>query len=249
MKLSHKIGKLLSREAHARGLRRLDRKLHPLPVGPLLAKVDQDRLREIQNRYKTSKEDPEKYRKYLFGFNRWMEVNVQRVQHLKLHRQPPQKIVDLGCGGGFFLFICQQLGHHCLGLDMGESLLFDDLIALLGVERKIWKIKAFEPLPDLGHKFDLITAFATGFNTGWQGDGIWGVEEWNFFLNDLTRHLQPGGRVFFGINTGPNNRFYPNEARDLFRRRGAILERNYVYLVNVSCLRQEARTHGRAPDQ
>ena len=230
MKLSHKIGKLFSREAHARGLRTLERKLHPLPLGPLLANVDQERLREIQNRYETSKEDPPKYRKYLLGFDRWMEVNAHRAQHLKLHRLPPQEIVDLGCGGGFFLFICQQLGHHCLGIDTGEDRLFDELIDLFRVERKIWKINAFEPLPDLGRTFNLITAFATGFNTDRQGR-VWGVDKWNFFVNDLAHHLQSGGKVFFEINTGINSRCYPDQVRDLFRRRGAILERDYVYFA------------------
>jgi len=150
MKLSHKIGKIFSREGHLRGLRRLERKLHPLPVRRLLAQVDPARLHEIQSRYATSTDDGEKYRKYLAAFDRWLEVNVQRAQDLQLHRSPPLAILDIGCGGGFFLFVCQRLGHRCLGLDTGEDCLFSDLIELFQVERKIYKILAFEPLPDLG---------------------------------------------------------------------------------------------------
>ncbi len=228
MKLSHKIGKIFSREARLRGLRRLERRLHPLPVRQLLAQVDPARLHEIQSRYATSTDDREKYRKYLSAFDRWLEVNVQRAQDLQLHRSPPLAILDIGCGGGFFLFTCQQLGHHCLGIDTGEDPLFDELINLFRVERKIWKINAFEPLPDLGRTFDLITAFATGFNTDRQGRDVWGVDEWNFFVNDLAHHLQWSGKVFFEINTGINSRCYPDQVRDLFRRRGAILERDYV---------------------
>ena len=231
MKLSHKIAKLFSREAHTRGLRRLQRILHPLPVGRLLAQVDQARLRDIQSRYETSKTDSEKYRKYLLGFDRWMKVNVQRVQDLKLHRLAPLDILDLGCGGGFFLFVCEQFGHHCLGIDTGGDRLFDELIELFHVERKICTIHAFEPLPDLGRRFDLITAFATGFNADRQGLRVWGVDEWNFFLNDLARHLQPGGKAFFGIITGVNSRRYPDQVRHLFMRRGAVLERNRVYFA------------------
>jgi SAM-dependent methyltransferase len=232
MKLSHKIGKIFSREAYARGLRGLERKLHPLPVRQFMAQVDGARLREIQSRYSTSTADSEKYRKYLSGFEHWMEVNVRRVQDLKLHRSPPLEILDIGCGGGFFLFICRELGHRPLGLDTGEDRRFDELIELFQVERKIWKILAFEPLPDLGCKFDLITAFATGFNADQQGREIWGVDKWSFFLNDLARHLRSHGRIFFGINTGANNRRYPDEVRDLFQERGAILERNRVYFSN-----------------
>ena len=32
-------------------------------------------------------------------------MNRERVQDLKLHRTSPQRVLDLGCGGGFFLFI------------------------------------------------------------------------------------------------------------------------------------------------
>src|SRR5260370_40277847 len=109
MKLSHKIGKIFSREGHLRGLRRLERKLHPLPVRPLLAQVDPARLHAIQSRYATSTDDEEKYRKYLAAFDRWLEVNVQRAQDLQLHRSPPLAILDIGCGGGLFLFVFQRL--------------------------------------------------------------------------------------------------------------------------------------------
>jgi SAM-dependent methyltransferase len=210
--------------------------LHPLPLKSLLAQVDQARLREIQKSYATSTADSEKYRKYLSGFDHWMEVNARRVQDLDLHRLQPLQILDIGCGGGFFLFVCRQLGHTCLGIDAGEDRLFDELIELLHVERRIWKILAFEPLPDLGRKFDLITAFATGFNADRQDRSVWGVDEWNFFLNDLAGHLSPAGRVFFGINTGTNGRRYPNEVRELFARRGALLERNRVYFPTGALL-------------
>jgi len=234
MKLSHKIGKIFSREGHLRGLRRLERKLHPLPVRRLLAQVDPARLHEIQSRYATSTDDWENYRRYLAAFDRWLEVNVQRAQDLQLHRSPPLAILDIGCGGGFFLFVCQRLGHCCLGLDTGEDCLFSDLIELFQVERKIYKILAFEPLPDLGGRFDLITAFATGFNVDRQGRRVWGVDEWNFFLNDLARYLRPSARVFFGINTGTDGRRYPDKVREFFARRGAVLERNRVYFPGGS---------------
>ena len=235
MKLSHKVGKIFSREAHTRGLRRIRRKLHPLSVGRILDQIDRAQLTEIQSRWSSSKVEAEKYKKYLAGFDRWMEVNAQRAQDLELHHSAPQDILDLGCGGGFFLFICKKLGHRCLGVDIGEDQLFDDLIDLFGVDRYIWKILPFQPLPDLGRKFDLITAFATGFNADLDGRGVWQVGEWDFFLNDLQKHLRPDGRVFFGINTGPDGRRYPKEVQNSFAERGAVLERNRVYFAH-GCL-------------
>jgi SAM-dependent methyltransferase len=223
VKLSHKLRKLFSREGRTRAWRRFQRKLHPIPLRPLLAQIDQNRLREIQARYARSPAHPSKYAEV----ERWMKLNIERVQDLKLNQMPPQDIVDLGCGGGFFLFICQQLGHRCLGLDTGETPLFTELVDLFHVERKIWKIKAFEPLPDLGRKFDWITGFSTGFNRA--HGSLWGPKEWDFFLNDLEKHLQPGGRMFFALNPAECGWYYTNELRDFFLSRGAKVERERIF--------------------
>jgi SAM-dependent methyltransferase len=222
VKLSHKLGKLFSREGRTRAWRRFQRKLHPIPLQPLLEKLDQGRMREIQARYASSDVQVAKYA----NVEQWMRTNIERVQDLKLNRLPRQEILDLGCGGGYFLFICQKLGHNCLGLDIDWFPLFTELIDLFQIERKIWKINAFEPLPDLGNNFDWITGFSTGFNRT-QGS-LWGPREWDFFLNDLQRHLKPGGKIFFALNPGKNGRYYTDELRDFFLSRGAEIERERI---------------------
>jgi len=90
-----------------------------LPFGPVLAGLDQNRLAEIQKRYVGAK---------YADADQWLRVNRERVQDLKLHRSPPQRVLDLGCGGGFFLFILKRLGHSVLGLDVDESPLFKELL-------------------------------------------------------------------------------------------------------------------------
>ena len=225
MKLSHKIGKLFRREGYARGWRRFQRKLHPIPLRPLLQKLDQQRVREIRKRYASSPIQVSKYA----DVEAWMKTNIERVQDLKLNQMPPQDILDLGCGGGFFLFICQQLGHRCLGLDIDEFPLYAELVDLFGVERKIWEIKAFEPLPDLGRKFDWITGFSTGFNRN-VDKSLWGPREWDFFLNDLARHLKPSGKMFFALNPQHSGAYYTDELRDFFQSRGAGIERERIFL-------------------
>jgi SAM-dependent methyltransferase len=239
VKLSHKISKLLRREGYTRGWRRFQRKLHPIPLRPLLEKLDQQRVREIRERYANSPIQVSKYA----DVEAWMKTNIERVQDLKLNQMPPQDIVDLGCGGGFFLFICQQLGHRCLGLDIDEFPLYGELVDLFGVERKIWEIKAFEPLPDLGRKFDWITAFSTGFNRksakrtdssrGEIDKSLWGPPEWDFFLSDLTRHLKPGGKMFFALNPQHSGAYYTDELRDFFLSRGATVERERILFPDV----------------
>jgi SAM-dependent methyltransferase len=225
LKFSHKLKKLREPLTYRRMWRRIERLLHPVPMGPLLEKIDLNRLREIQARYASSSEH---YAKYL-DLERYLKLNIERVQQLKLHRSSPQEILDLGCGGGFFLFILQHYGHRCLGLDIDEFPLFTDLTQLLGVPRKVWTIKAFEPLPDLGRKFDWITAFSTAFHGKGEQSWQWSVEEWKFFLDDLDRRLKPGGRIFFGLNPSYAGEYYTPEIATLFQSRGAEIERAFVF--------------------
>jgi SAM-dependent methyltransferase len=223
LKLAHKIAKLFQRESHVRARRRLQRKLHPIALGPLMDRLDQAKIREIEARYASSPIQVSKYAKV----EAWMKTNIERVQDLNLHRLPSQNILDLGCGGGFFLYITQQLGHRSLGLDIDWFPLYTELIKLFGVERRIWQIKAMEPLPELGRKFDWITAFSTGFNRK-RDKSLWGPNEWDFFLNDIAGHLKPGGNVFVGLNPGQGGWYYTDELRDFFLERGAEVERERV---------------------
>jgi SAM-dependent methyltransferase len=224
MKLSHKIRKLAQPLTYRRTWRRVERALHPLRLEPLFAKIDQGRLAAIQAQYASSKEH---YAKYA-DVKRWLRLNIVRAQDLKLHRCPPKSVLDLGCGGGFFLFVLQQLGHTCQGLDIDEFPLFTQLLDLFGVDRRIWAIKPYEPLPDLGKKFDLITAFSIDFNRDSKRDWWWDAPEWAFFLDDLGRHLNPGGRIFLGLNPGKNKEYYTPELRDFFIGCGANVERENV---------------------
>src|SRR5205823_11650259 len=99
MKIWHKIGKLAQPLTYRRAWRRAQRFIFRLPLGPLRTDIDQERLREIQQRYAGS---TAKYAKYA-NVDPWLRLNRERVQDLKLHRSAPKRVLDLGCGGGFFL--------------------------------------------------------------------------------------------------------------------------------------------------
>jgi SAM-dependent methyltransferase len=228
MKFSHKIKKLADPLTYERGWRRVYRRLNPIPLRPLMARIDQVRLHAIQERYASSQDH---YAKYL-DVERYLKIDIRRVQDLKLHRAPPQDVLDIGCGGGFFLFVLKQFGHSCLGLDIDEFPLFTELTGLLGVPRKIWTIRAFEPLPDLGRKFDWITGFSTAFAGTHFASWRWGTEEWRFFLDDLGGYLKPGGRIFFGLNPCYDGHYYTPAIRELFLSRGAVIERENVLFRN-----------------
>jgi SAM-dependent methyltransferase len=192
----------------------------------LLAKIDKERLRDIQTRYASSTSH---YAKYADA-GRWLKRNIPRIRQLGLDRSDPKEILDLGCGGGFFLFIAKQLGHSGLGLDVGNHPVCNELVDLFGVERKVSAIQAFEPLPDFGRKFDLITAFSTAFHRSAPKGAAWGTDEWNFFLDDLfERQLKPGGEIFFDINSGKDKRYFSETVRQLFAHRGAEIDGEFVY--------------------
>ena len=74
--------------------------------------------------------------------------------------------------------------------------MFGELLELFGVRRVVYKIDAFEPLPDLGQQFDWITAFSANFYLYHPAKKRWGTAEWDFFLRDLQHHLAPGGKIF-----------------------------------------------------
>ncbi len=164
----------------------------------LLAKIDKEGLRDIQKRYASS---TSQYAKYA-DVERWLKRNIPRIRRLGLDRSDPKEINDPVC---------------------------NELVDLFGVERKVWRIQPFEPLPDFGRKFDLITAFSTAFHRSADKSVAWGIDEWNFFLDDLfARQLKPGGQVFFDINSGKDKRFFPAAVRELFARRGADIDGEFV---------------------
>jgi SAM-dependent methyltransferase len=159
-------------------------------------------------------------------------LNRERVQDLNLHLSAPKRVLDLGCGGGFFLFILKNLGHSATGLDTDRVPLFGELLDLFGVRRVVYRIDAFEPLPDFGQQFDWITAFSTNFYLYHPAKKRWDTPEWDFFLRDLQHHLTPGGKIFLGLNPLYDGGYYTPEIRDLFLSRGAEIERERIFFEN-----------------
>ena len=223
MKLRRKLAKLVRRETYQRGWRRVQRSVFRLPFGPVLASIDQNRLAEIQKRYAGAK---------YADIDQWLRVNRERVQDLKLHRSSPQRVLDLGCGGGFFLFILKRLGHSVLGLDVDESPLFTELLEVFCVPRTVFRIQPYEPLPNLEQQFDWITAFSIGFDRYRATNSRWGPSEWDFLLCDLQRRLAPGGKIYLALNPLPNGDYLTPELRDFFSRRGADIERERIFFPN-----------------
>ena len=227
MKLSRKLQKIASGEAWASGVDRYYRWKHPLTVQSLLENVDRAKLNQICEKYHVPGEI-KAWPKYT-NYDHWLGRAVDHVRELRLDRDPKLSILDIGSGAGYFLFVLKQLGHRVFGLDLSEPEFYSELFALLGLERVIWRIEPFEPLPDVGRRFDLVTAFAICFNGHGSGK-VWDRKGWDFFLNDLqSRYLNPGARVFLALNPEEYGHYTP-ELRDFFLERGATIDRHRIWL-------------------
>ncbi len=220
MRFSEKIRKVCDPAAGLSFKRAVRRIARPLSIARFLAKIDQEKLQNLKRTYGvTGSVDWPKY----VEAERFLKLNIRRAQDLGLDHMPPQRIFDLGSGAGYFLFVARELGHSGLGLDFHESL-FGEMFELFGLERIIHRIRKFQPLPETGARFDWITAFSVCFADNMKNTP-WDVEEWDYFLRDLDKHLASGGRIYLDLNPRPDGSFYSSGVRELFLDRGAVIDR------------------------
>jgi SAM-dependent methyltransferase len=230
MELSYKLKKVLTGDAYASARRHVKRALLGraplrLDAARITQTIDSDKFQRIYQRH-SIKDPGDAWPKYL-DLKVWIEINLQRVRNLGLDLGGRRRILDIGCGTGYFLYICQYLGHDVLGLDLDEEPGFTDMVELLGVNRRIWRVEAFQPLPNLGQKFDVITAHMICFN-GHKSDKLWRIPEWEFFLDDVKKHLAPNGQICLELNREYDNSLYTPELKKYFETRGAEIHTQRV---------------------
>ena len=243
MRFSHKIAKLTNGRAFSSARSHIRRFIFawrvPIKLEPtaIIDTIDREKFEQIYERYAV--DDPgEDWPKYL-DLPRWIDINIRRIRDVELDIVTRKRILDLGCGAGYFAYIAQLLGHEVVGLDLDDLPMFAESTQMLGVRRVIWRVQPFVPLPDLGDKFDVVTAFMICFNNHKQPD-LWGVPEWEFFLDDLSRHLTPRGRVWLELNREYDETFYTPQLREFFESLGAKIDNHRV--VFSSGLRAPALT-------
>jgi hypothetical protein len=206
-------------------------KLHPLPVREYLQRLDRNAIETMRAHYQDAADRGESSEglKYL-NAPRYLPRSTRRAQELNLDRLPPQRILDLGSGVGYFPWVCRNLGHETIGLDTGDVPAYIEMMKLLEIPHVTHRIMPMTLLPDLGARFDLITAFQILFShyNGSCQNERWSLEEWDFFLHDLSTRLTSQGRIFLRFNRETRDGHIPTELADFFRRRGAKVRRACV---------------------
>ena len=232
MRFSRKLRKLFSKELFTSAFEHLSRATHPVNKRRILDDIDWLQFKNLRHQYPYRPGSPQINRFEDVAY--WIDINVERAQDLWLDRAPPLHILDLGCGAGYFLYVCKHFGHDVLGFDTNNEPLFRATTALLDVPRVIGRIERQTPLPDLGKKFDLVTAHRICFHRiGKVRDGVeWSTADWKFFIDDIrARFLNENGRLLLDLNPRPDgSSFFTPELRKFFLGQGARIFRSKALL-------------------
>ncbi len=229
MRLSQKLQKICSLDAGQSLWEHVCRSTHPVSAQRILGTINRSELERLRERY-PYRQNARKINAYEDA-TYWIGVNLKRAQDLWLDRSSPLQILDLGCGAGYFLYLCRLFGHEALGFDTDEEPFFRGTIEFFNVRRVIGRIEPQTPLPDLGRKFDLVTGHRVCFhrlgrteNGEWRE---WTPDDWEFFIKDVrTRFLQREGRLLLEFNRRQDgSSFFTDEMRAFFESQGARIFR------------------------
>jgi SAM-dependent methyltransferase len=193
--------------------------------------IDHKEIARIRAQYS---DEGEKYSKYLRP-RYFLLYNLFRCYSLGLQRGPALRILDLGCGAGYFAYVCAYFGHEVKAIDVADFPVFNEMVTAFKVRRAVWRIKPLERIPQFSAGFDVITAFRTTFNL--PGDlnpeeNTWGRREWAFLLDDLVgNHLRPGGRIYLHLNRAQKHgNFYDSSLLEFFRDRAESVDQGKIVI-------------------
>jgi SAM-dependent methyltransferase len=126
----------------------------------------------------------------------WYAEAMEIAGRLGLHRSKPLRVLDIGCGFGYFAAACQELGHAGTGLDVRDVMIARAarILDALYIQHRI--THPF-PLPevilsDTSRRYDLITMFGVNLKSA---TGVyWGEPAYICLARDVRKSTLPGGR-------------------------------------------------------
>ena len=179
----------------------------------------------------------------LCDYERKLEIAVMNTMLAGLHNRPRMRILDIGCGGGYFVAACRHLGHACEGTEVPANRLsptvaaaYRDVSTALRIAPMIELcIERHRPIEVLAPAtYDMITAHKICFN-GHMRPNPWSAAEWKFFIDDVRRFLVPGGQLVLDLNEDVarygSRRWYDGATAEYFASVGQLV-RNRVVVTN-----------------
>ena len=200
----------------------------------VLSTIDLQEFNKYQEKFKDV--DPSPGASKYLDISYWMKKKLYDIYALKLHRSKPLNVLDIGTGFGYFPYLCSHFGHNAIALDVDETEMYNEVIEFLEVDRKVKAITAYEKLPDLGCKFNLITAFSICFNGHNNlAASLWDIDEWDFLLTDLANnHMCNDGQMLWKFNLEEETgSYYSKGLADYFLNKGAVIKGRSVYFSSV----------------
>jgi SAM-dependent methyltransferase len=205
-------------------------------------KINWNQFNKIRQKYLINEYNGKGPFKY-FDYKKYLKINIDRVLELNLHKRPSAEIMDIGCGFGYFLFVCKKLGCEVIGVDFSEgnnleTKCYSDMIDMFALKRIMHRIVKYKKLPLFEKKFDLITAFQVCFNLH-NSSERWEKEEWQFFLSDLKTYLKPDGQIYLHFNRRDSDQsFCSDSLKEYFISQGAEVLKNghIVFFKSTECL-------------
>ncbi len=139
----------------------------------------------------------------------------------------PKRVLDLGCGPGYFLSLCRELGHEVVGIDLDDEPLYNELIEFQELRRIVHPVTPAAPLPPLDEAFDIVSAFGVTFNFAPGPEGRpWAASDWMLAIDGFLGVVAPGGKIVIHFNREPlTGRLFPPGLRRRLGRRDDIRAR------------------------
>ena len=207
-------------------------------VRDISAEIDLERLTTLHREAKAIPGDEMNVAKY-FAHRPSLRSRLIAAARMGLHQTKGLKVLDIGCGPGWFLAVANHLGHDCTGMDLPlEMIRPEDRLAYTAVPEILHcadriirtSIEKFTPIPAAG-PYDLIACTLVCFDGHWN-DTPWGAEEWEYFLDDALGKLNPGGQLYLELNNKPTIHteliYYDQATLDLFNSKGYVNRNNVI---------------------
>lgn len=123
-------------------------------------------------------------------YNQHAELQRQCGERLLTHARPGDRlrVLDAGCGTGWFSQRWRAAGHRVTALDLSEAMLFS---ARENQSADIYRLGDIEALPFADASFD----------RSWSNLAIQWCSDLSVGLRELRRVTQPGGQVLFSTLT------------------------------------------------